>query len=195
MKIPKRIEHTTNNFRKLKNFKKFKGILCPCPFILSGFFVGSAGVLSRYKLGNCTTLTTSTWFQGRPPRKKQLAAVAGPKADPAPSAGQAGSSAGPAKPATGQPAAASTSSHQTSAIGGSPAIPQTGGSVLGGGGPRQTGGEADPAEIRRRRLGKHGRQFLSFWLVYIYLIRFTLQQLRKVNNFSGRQNLCSSGSL
>ncbi len=109
--------------------------------------------------------------------------MAGPKADPAPSAGQAGSSAGPAKPATGQPAAGSTSSHQTSAIGGSPAIPQTGGSVLGGGGPRQTGGEADPAEIRRRRLGKHGRQFLSFWLVYIYLIRSTLQQLRKVLQF------------
>jgi hypothetical protein len=33
-------------------------------------------------------------------------------------------------------------------------MPEAGGSVLGGAGARASAGEADPAEIRRRRLGK-----------------------------------------
>ncbi len=40
------------------------------------------------------------------------------------------------------------------AVGGGGPMPEAGGSVLGGAGARASAGEADPAEIRRRRLGK-----------------------------------------
>jgi hypothetical protein len=45
-------------------------------------------------------------------------------------------------------------------------MPEAGGSVLGGAGARASAGEADPAEIRRRRLGKEDNyHYICFLLL------------------------------
>ncbi len=44
-------------------------------------------------------------------------------------------------------------------------MPEAGGSVLGGAGARASAGEADPAETRRRRLGKEDNYHYTCFLI------------------------------
>jgi hypothetical protein len=68
----------------------------------------------------------------------------------------AASTTGAARPqsAAGASGAARPQGAAGGAVSGGGSMPEAGGSVLGGAGVRAPAGEADPAEIRRRRLGK-----------------------------------------
>jgi hypothetical protein len=76
----------------------------------------------------------------------------------------AAATTGAARPqsAAGASGVARPQSAAGAAVGGGGSMPDAGGSVLGGAGARAPAGEADPAEIRRRRLGKEDNYHYTF---------------------------------